>query len=217
MASKWLGGMLDKVMRRGGAAVPAAAAAPRPRPVSPLQAVVDAHEPGPPPRKLRPPTLDGRSPQSPDDIDPELLAELYKMGPALKTESAMPAAPDASDAIVESRRTRFDALGERDGDAPRGRLTEPALVKFLSWRGAGSTPDAAGLARALGGGDDAELLADALVFDLGSPQIQTDRGAVRVGLWAPGSAALELEAAENPAPASPPPSPPPLPGRRPRP
>jgi hypothetical protein len=179
---KSVSGFLDTVIRRGApAAQQAAAAAPTPKrpPV-----------PGLPPRptKIRAPTADGRAPSSPDDIDPALLKELYKVGPALKTrETTKPTAPATGEDA--RRRRRFNEL-RRDEAAPAGRIAEADVANFLDWRSAGmsSNPDVAGLARALACDDGT---AAALLRTYGVPQIR-QAGDLKVGLWAPGDA-LDLD------------------------
>jgi len=182
---KSVSGFLDTVIRRGAPAVQqAAAAAPAPKrpPV-----------PGLPPRpqKIRAPTADGRAPASPDDIDPALLKELYKVGPALKTrETTKPTAPATG--VDARRRRRFNEL-RRDEAAPAGRIAEADVAAFLDWRadGMASTPDVAGLARALACDDGT---AAALLRTYGVPQIR-QAGDLKVGLWAPGDA-LDLDGEE---------------------
>ena len=179
---KSVSGFLDTVIRRGApAAQQAAAAAPTPKrpPV-----------PGLPPRptKIRAPTADGRAPSSPDDIDPALLKELYKVGPALKTrETTKPTAPATGEDA--RRRRRFNEL-RRDEAAPAGRIAEADVATFLDWRAGGmaSNPDVAGLARALACDDGT---AAALLRTYGVPQIR-QAGDLKVGLWAPGDA-LDLD------------------------
>ena len=130
---KSVSGFLDTVIRRGAPAAqqaaPAAAraAAPAARP----------EIPGLPPRpqKIRAPTADGRAPSSPDDIDPALLKELYKVGPALKKqEVAKPTAPATGEDA--RRRRRFNEL-RRDEEAPSGRIAEADVAAFLDWRAGG--------------------------------------------------------------------------------
>ena len=180
---KSVSGFLDTVIRRGApAAQQAAAAAPTPKrpPV-----------PGLPPRpqKIRAPTADGRAPSSPDDIDPALLKELYKVGPALKKqEVAKPTAPATGEDA--RRRQRFNEL-RRDEEAPSGRIAEADVAAFLDWRAAGMSqakPDVVGLARALACDDGT---ATALLRTYGVPQIR-QAGDLKVGLWAPGDA-LDLD------------------------
>ena len=185
---KSVSGFLDTVIRRGAPAVqqaapPAAAraAAPAARP----------EIPGLPPRpqKIRAPTADGRAPASPDDIDPALLKELYKVGPALKKqEVAKPTAPATGEDA--RRRQRFNEL-RRDEEAPAGRIAEADVASFLDWRAAGMSqakPDVVGLARALACDDGT---AAALLRTYGVPQIR-QAGDLKVGLWAPGDA-LDLD------------------------
>ena len=187
---KSVSGFLDTVIRRGAPAAqqaaPAAAraAAPAARP----------EIPGLPPRpqKIRAPTADGRAPASPDDIDPALLKELYKVGPALKKqEVAKPTAPATGEDA--RRRRRFNEL-RRDEAAPAGRIAEADVANFLDWRAAGmaqAKPDVAGLARALACDDGT---AAALLRTYGVPQIR-QAGDLKVGLWAPGDA-LDLDGEE---------------------
>jgi len=92
--SSFLRNLFSKVVQRG-----AAAAEPPPAP-PPKWSQAGL----PPMTKFRPPTKDGRAPQSAGDIDPKLLAELYKMGPALKTETSQPTAPPTSE--ERSRKAR---------------------------------------------------------------------------------------------------------------
>ena len=184
---KSVSGFLDTVIRRGAPAAqqaaPAAAraAAPAARP----------EIPGLPPRpqKIRAPTADGRAPSSPDDIDPALLKELYKVGPALKKqEVAKPTAPATGEDA--RRRRRFNEL-RRDEEAPAGRIAEADVANFLDWRAAGmaqAKPDVVGLARALACDDGT---AAALLRTYGVPQIR-QAGDLKVGLWAPGDA-LDLD------------------------
>ena len=183
---KSVSGFLDTVIRRGApaaqqAAPAARAAAPAARP----------EIPGLPPRpqKIRAPTADGRAPSSPDDIDPALLKELYKVGPALKKqEVAKPTAPATGEDA--RRRRRFNEL-RRDEEAPAGRIAEADVANFLDWRAAGmaqAKPDVAGLARALACDDST---AAALLRTYGVPQIRS-AGDLKVGLWAPGDA-LDLD------------------------
>ena len=184
---KSVSGFLDTVIRRGAPAAqqaaPAAAraAAPAARP----------EIPGLPPRpqKIRAPTADGRAPSSPDDIDPALLKELYKVGPALKKqEIAKPTAPATGEDA--RRRRRFNEL-RRDEEAPAGRIAEADVAAFLDWRAAGmaqAKPDVVGLARALACDDGT---AAALLRTYGVPQIR-QAGDLKVGLWAPGDA-LDLD------------------------
>ena len=187
---KSVSGFLDTVIRRGAPAAqqaaPAAAraAAPAARP----------EIPGLPPRpqKIRAPTADGRAPASPDDIDPALLKELYKVGPALKKqEVAKPTAPATGEDA--RRRRRFNEL-RRDEEAPAGRIAEADVANFLDWRAAGmaqAKPDVVGLARALACDDGT---AAALLRTYGVPQIR-QAGDLKVGLWAPGDA-LDLDDGE---------------------
>ena len=176
---KSVSGFLDTVIRRGAPAVQQAAPAARPE------------IPGLPPRpqKIRAPTADGRAPSSPDDIDPALLKELYKVGPALKKqEVARPTAPATGEDA--RRRQRFNEL-RRDEEAPAGRIAEADVANFLDWRAAGmaqAKPDVVGLARALACDDGT---AAALLRTYGVPQIR-QAGDLKVGLWAPGDA-LDLD------------------------
>ena len=177
---KSVSGFLDTVIRRGAPAVQQAAPAATNRPPVP----------GLPPRpqKIRAPTADGRAPSSPDDIDPALLKELYKVGPALKTrETTKPTAPATGEDA--RRRRRFNEL-RRDEAAPSGRIAEADVANFLDWRSAGmaSEPDITGLARALACDDGT---AAALLRTYGVPQIR-QAGDLKVGLWAPGDA-LDLD------------------------
>ena len=74
--SNFLRGMLDKVFRagaRGAEAIEGPTSMPK-RPPRP------SNLPPPPPR-VRITTPDGKLPQSPGDIDPKLLQELYRVGP----------------------------------------------------------------------------------------------------------------------------------------
>lgn len=202
---KSVSGFLDTVIRRGAPAAqqaaPAAAraAAPAARP----------EIPGLPPRpqKIRAPTADGRAPASPDDIDPALLKELYKVGPALKKqEVAKPTAPATGEDA--RRRRRFNEL-RRDEAAPAGRIAEADVANFLDWRAAGmaqAKPDVAGLARALACDDGT---AAALLRTYGVPQIR-QAGDLKVGLWAPGDA-LDLDDEEASVAST---DDEPLPGRR---
>ena len=202
---KSVSGFLDTVIRRGAPAAqqaaPAAAraAAPAARP----------EIPGLPPRpqKIRAPTADGRAPASPDDIDPALLKELYKVGPALKKqEVAKPTAPATGEDA--RRRRRFNEL-RRDEAAPAGRIAEADVANFLDWRAAGmaqAKPDVAGLARALACDDGT---AAALLRTYGVPQIRS-AGDLKVGLWAPGDA-LDLDDEEASVAST---DDEPLPGRR---
>ena len=178
---KSVSGFLDTVIRRGAPAVQQAAPAAAARP----------EIPGLPPRpqKIRAPTADGRAPSSPDDIDPALLKELYKVGPALKKqEVAKPTAPATGEDA--RRRQRFNEL-RRDEEAPAGRIAEADVANFLDWRAAGmaqAKPDVVGLARALACDDGT---AAALLRTYGVPQIR-QAGDLKVGLWAPGDA-LDLD------------------------
>jgi len=201
---KSVSGFLDTVIRRGApaaqqAAPAARAAAPAARP----------EIPGLPPRpqKIRAPTADGRAPSSPDDIDPALLKELYKVGPALKKqEVAKPTAPATGEDA--RRRRRFNEL-RRDEEAPAGRIAEADVANFLDWRAAGmaqAKPDVAGLARALACDDGT---AAALLRTYGVPQIR-QAGDLKVGLWAPGDA-LDLDDEEASSASA---DDEPLPGRR---
>ena len=115
------------------------------------------------PTKIRAPTADGRAPSSPDDIDPALLKELYKVGPALKKqEVAKPTAPATGEDA--RRRQRFNEL-RRDEEAPAGRIAEADVANFLDWRAAGMASEArrrgprarARLRRWDGGGAAADL------------------------------------------------------------
>ena len=183
---KSVSGFLDTVIRRGAPA--AQQAAPAARAAAPRPEI-----PGLPPRpqKIRAPTADGRAPSSPDDIDPALLKELYKVGPALKTrETTKPTAPATGEDA--RRRRRFNEL-RRDEAAPAGRIAEADVAAFLDWRAAGmaSEPDVAGLARALACDDGT---AAALLRTYGVPQIR-QAGDLKVGLWAPGDA-LDLDGEE---------------------
>ena len=178
---KSVSGFLDTVIRRGAPAAQQAAPA----------AASRAPIPGLPPRptKIRAPTADGRAPSSPDDIDPALLKELYKVGPALKKqEVAKPTAPATGEDA--RRRQRFNEL-RRDEEAPSGRIAEADVAAFLDWRAAGMSqakPDVVGLARALACDDGT---AAALLRTYGVPQIR-QAGDLKVGLWAPGDA-LDLD------------------------
>ena len=197
---KSVSGFLDTVIRRGApaaqqAAPAARAAAPAARP----------EIPGLPPRpqKIRAPTADGRAPSSPDDIDPALLKELYKVGPALKKqEVAKPTAPATGEDA--RRRQRFNEL-RRDEEAPAGRIAEADVANFLDWRAAGA-PDVKGLAHALACDDGT---AAALLRTYGVPQIR-QAGDLKVGLWAPGDA-LDLDDEEASVAST---DDEPLPGRR---
>lgn len=225
-------GLLDKVIRRGEseaahaarqASVPPAwasqAAGPAPR--EPPRRVIPGSAP---PTKFRPPTRDGKAPSSAADIDPKLLAELYKMGPALKTEEVKPIMPETTE--ERARKLRFAKLRQME-DTPEGRLIEADVIAFLNWRADSVVPDVDAMAARLGGGEDARRTALALARDFGHPQIQG--GAVvedvRIGLWAPGhiieEVATRAATAVTPEPttraASAPPRDKPLPGRRPRP
>ena len=202
---KSVSGFLDTVIRRGAPAVQQAAPAAAARATAPT---ARPEIPGLPPRpqKIRAPTADGRAPSSPDDIDPALLKELYKVGPALKKqEVAKPTAPATGEDA--RRRQRFNEL-RRDEEAPAGRIAEADVAAFLDWRadGMSSEPDVAGLARALACDHGT---AAALLRTYGVPQIRT-AGDLKVGLWAPGDA-LDLEDEEAP---SAPTDDEPLPGRR---
>ena len=184
---KSVSGFLDTVIRRGAPAVQQAAPAAAARAAAPTSR---PEIPGLPPRpqKIRAPTADGRAPSSPDDIDPALLKELYKVGPALKKqEVAKPTAPATGEDA--RRRQRFNEL-RRDEEAPAGRIAEADVAAFLDWRSAGmsSTPDVAGLAKALACDDGT---AAALLRTYGVPQIR-QAGDLKVGLWAPGDA-LDLD------------------------
>ena len=184
---KSVSGFLDTVIRRGAPAVQQAAPAAAARAAAPT---ARPEIPGLPPRpqKIRAPTADGRAPSSPDDIDPALLKELYKVGPALKKqEVAKPTAPATGEDA--RRRQRFNEL-RRDEEAPAGRIAEVDVANFLDWRAAGmsSEPDVAGLARALACDDGT---AAALLRTYGVPQIR-QAGDLKVGLWAPGDA-LDLD------------------------
>ena len=202
---KSVSGFLDTVIRRGAPAAKLAApavaraAAPAARP----------EIPGLPPRpqKIRAPTADGRAPASPDDIDPALLKELYKVGPALKKqEVAKPTAPATGEDA--RRRRRFNEL-RRDEAAPAGRIAEADVANFLDWRAAGmaqAKPDVAGLARALACDDGT---AAALLRTYGVPQIR-QAGDLKVGLWVPGDA-LDLDDEEASSASA---DDEPLPGRR---
>ena len=202
---KSVSGFLDTVIRRGAPAAKLAApavaraAAPAARP----------EIPGLPPRpqKIRAPTADGRAPASPDDIDPALLKELYKVGPALKKqEVAKPTAPATGEDA--RRRRRFNEL-RRDEAAPAGRIAEADVATFLDWRAGGmanAEPDVAGLARALACDD---RTAAALLGTYGVPQIR-QAGDLKVGLWAPGDA-LDLDDEEASSASA---DDEPLPGRR---
>jgi len=207
---KSVSNFLDTVIRRGGAAGTAQAAGAetaRQAAGGEAQRLAFNHAvkrdgpaaghrapiPGLPPRptKLHAPTADGRAPSSPDDIDPALLKELYRVGPALKKQEAVkPTAPATGEDAA--RRKRFSEL-RRDEEALAGRIAEADIVRFLDWRAAGlnSVPDIAGLAHALACDDDA---AAALLRDYGVPQVLGGND-VKVGLWAPGDA-LALEADE---------------------
>ena len=141
-----------------------------------------------------------------DDIDPALLKELYKVGPALKKqEVAKPTAPATGEDA--RRRRRFNEL-RRDEAAPAGRIAEADVANFLDWRAAGmaSVPDVAGLARALACDDGT---AAALLRTYGVPQIR-QAGDLMVGLWAPGDA-LDLDDEEASVAST---DDEPLPGRR---
>ena len=185
---KSVSGFLDTVIRRGAPAAQQAAAAPAARAAAPA---ARPEIPGLPPRpqKIRAPTADGRAPSSPDDIDPALLKELYKVGPALKKqEVAKPTAPATGEDA--RRRQRFNEL-RRDEEAPAGRIAEADVAAFLDWRAAGmsqANPDVVGLARALACDDGT---AAALLRTYGVPQIR-QAGDLKVGLWAPGDA-LDLD------------------------
>ena len=185
---KSVSGFLDTVIRRGAPAVQQAAPAAAARAAAPT---ARPEIPGLPPRpqKIRAPTADGRAPSSPDDIDPALLKELYKVGPALKKqEVAKPTAPATGEDA--RRRQRFNEL-RRDEEAPAGRIAEADVAKFLDWRAAGmaqAKPDVVGLARALACDDGT---AAALLRTYGVPQIR-QAGDLKVGLWAPGDA-LDLD------------------------
>ena len=185
---KSVSGFLDTVIRRGAPAVQQAAPAAAARAAAPT---ARPEIPGLPPRpqKIRAPTADGRAPSSPDDIDPALLKELYKVGPALKKqEVAKPTAPATGEDA--RRRRRFNEL-RRDEEAPAGRIAEADVAAFLDWRAAGMSqakPDVAGLARALACDDGT---AAALLRTYGVPQIR-QAGDLKVGLWAPGDA-LDLD------------------------
>jgi len=185
---KSVSGFLDTVIRRGAPAVQQAAPAAAARAAAPT---ARPEIPGLPPRpqKIRAPTADGRAPSSPDDIDPALLKELYKVGPALKKqEVAKPTAPATGEDA--RRRQRFNEL-RRDEEAPAGRIAEADVAAFLDWRAAGMSqakPDVAGLARALACDDGT---AAALLRTYGVPQIR-QAGDLKVGLWAPGDA-LDLD------------------------
>ena len=185
---KSVSGFLDTVIRRGAPAVQQAAPAAAARAAAPA---ARPEIPGLPPRpqKIRAPTADGRAPSSPDDIDPALLKELYKVGPALKKqEVAKPTAPATGEDA--RRRRRFNEL-RRDEEAPAGRIAEADVANFLDWRAAGmaqAKPDVAGLARALACDDGT---AAALLRTYGVPQIR-QAGDLKVGLWAPGDA-LDLD------------------------
>ena len=205
MAS-FLRDMFTRVVQRGGGA--AAEAAPARTGPSGL----------PPMTKVRPPTLDGRAPQGPGDIDPALLAELYKLGPALKTETEQPMRPETDEEA--SRKARFGKLREKE-PPPEGRLVEADIIHFLNWRESRERPDAATFAKALGGGEEAERVAAALCRDFGHPQIQDAKGGLRIGLWGPSSVAggvIDSARATNAPSAAPRPPAPQriLPGRRPR-
>ena len=188
---KSVSGFLDTVIRRGAPAVQQAAPAAASRAAAPA---ARPEIPGLPPRpqKIRAPTADGRAPSSPDDIDPALLKELYKVGPALKKqEVAKPTAPATGEDA--RRRRRFNEL-RRDEEAPAGRIAEADVANFLDWRAAGmaqAKPDVAGLARALACDDGT---AAALLRTYGVPQIR-QAGDLKVGLWAPGDA-LDLDGEE---------------------
>ena len=184
---KSVSGFLDTVIRRGAPAVQQAAPAAAARAAAPT---ARPEIPGLPPRppKIRAPTADGRAPSSPDDIDPALLKELYKVGPALKKqEVTKPTAPATGEDA--RRRQRFNEL-RRDEEAPAGRIAEADVANFLDWRAGGmsSNPDVAGLARALACDDGT---AAALLRTYGVPQIR-QAGDLKVGLWAPGDA-LDLD------------------------
>ena len=184
---KSVSGFLDTVIRRGAPAVQQAAPAAAARAAAPA---ARPEIPGLPPRpqKIRAPTADGRAPSSPDDIDPALLKELYKVGPALKKqEVTKPTAPATGEDA--RRRQRFNEL-RRDEEAPAGRIAEADVANFLDWRAGGmaSNPDVAGLARALACDDGT---AAALLRTYGVPQIR-QAGDLKVGLWAPGDA-LDLD------------------------
>ena len=185
---KSVSGFLDTVIRRGAPAVQQAAPAAAARAAAPT---ARPEIPGLPPRpqKIRAPTADGRAPSSPDDIDPALLKELYKVGPALKKqEVAKPTAPATGEDA--RRRRRFNEL-RRDEEAPAGRIAEADVANFLDWRAAGMSqakPDVVGLARALACDDGT---AAALLRTYGVPQIR-QAGDLKVGLWAPGDA-LDLD------------------------
>ncbi len=199
---KSVSGFLDTVIRRGAPA--AQQAAPAARAAAPRPEI-----PGLPPRptKIRAPTADGRAPSSPDDIDPALLKELYKVGPALKTrETTKPTAPATGEDA--RRRRRFNEL-RRDEEAPAGRIAEADVAAFLDWRAAGMSqakPDVVGLARALACDDGT---AAALLRTYGVPQIR-QAGDLKVGLWAPGDA-LDLDDEEASVAST---DDEPLPGRR---
>ena len=203
---KSVSGFLDTVIRRGAPAVQQAAPAAAARAAAPT---ARPEIPGLPPRpqKIRAPTADGRAPSSPDDIDPALLKELYKVGPALKKqEVAKPTAPATGEDA--RRRQRFNEL-RRDEEAPSGRIAAADVAAFLAWRAAGRShakPDVAGLARALACDDGT---AAALLRTYGVPQIR-QAGDLKVGLWAPGDA-LDLDDEEA---SSAPTDDEPLPGRR---
>ena len=202
---KSVSGFLDTVIRRGAPAVQQAAPAARAAPAAATRPEI----PGLPPRpqKIRAPTADGRAPSSPDDIDPALLKELYKVGPALKTrETTKPTAPATGEDA--RRRQRFNEL-RRDEEAPSGRIAEADVAAFLDWRAAGMSqakPDVAGLARALACDDGT---AAALLRTYGVPQIR-QAGDLKVGLWAPGDA-LDLDDEEASVAST---DDEPLPGRR---
>ena len=199
---KSVSGFLDTVIRRGAPAVQQAAPAAAARAAAPA---ARPEIPGLPPRpqKIRAPTADGRAPASPDDIDPALLKELYKVGPALKKqEVAKPTAPATGEDA--RRRRRFNEL-RRDEEAPAGRIAEADVANFLDWRAAGA-PDVKGLAHALACDDGT---AAALLRTYGVPQIR-QAGDLKVGLWAPGDA-LDLDDDEESVAST---DDEPLPGRR---
>ena len=203
---KSVSGFLDTVIRRGAPVAQQAAPAAAARAAAPA---ARPEIPGLPPRpqKIRAPTADGRAPSSPDDIDPALLKELYKVGPALKKqEVAKPTAPATGEDA--RRRRRFNEL-RRDEEAPAGRIAEADVANFLDWRAAGmaqAKPDVVGLARALACDDGT---AAALLRTYGVPQIR-QAGDLKVGLWAPGDA-LDLDDEEASSASA---DDEPLPGRR---
>ena len=134
---KSVSGFLDTVIRRGAPVAQQAAPAAAARAAAPT---ARPEIPGLPPRpqKIRAPTADGRAPSSPDDIDPALLKELYKVGPALKKqEVAKPTAPATGEDARRRRRPDQKSLDCRHAhkkSARRRRMDEHHHHQMTSTR-----------------------------------------------------------------------------------